>query len=155
MYPPLVTMFQARGPASMRFESERSNLTCPLALGPPVALYIGGEEDVIAALFLVETEAKAGLCTISAVNREHAVLEYGPMKFPPVYPGLHGVCACVEDNIQRMTNVSKTNAVRRMRSVHFCYICFVLICINILHVCFRCGNRAFLVFLYFFGLVRE
>ncbi len=88
--PPLVATFHERGPALRNWSSERSKVRCPLPWGPPVALYLGSGEDPTAALFLVDTDATEGLCIITAVNRSHAVFEYGPMKFPPVYPAPHG-----------------------------------------------------------------
>jgi hypothetical protein len=39
-------------------------------------------------LFIVDIDANEGFCIISAMNRSHAVSEYGPIKFPPVYPAL-------------------------------------------------------------------
>ncbi len=49
---------------------------------------MGSADDPIPVSFLVDTDANEGFCTISAMNLLHAVLEYGPIKFPPTYPAL-------------------------------------------------------------------
>ena len=49
---------------------------------------MGSADDPTAVLFLVDTDANERFCIISAMNRSHAVLEYGPIKFPPIYPAL-------------------------------------------------------------------
>ena len=89
VYPPFVATFHERGPDLRKWGIETSNVRCPLPRGPPVALYIGRGEDPMPEAFLVDTDVTDSLCITSAVNRLHAVFEYGPIKFPPVYPALH------------------------------------------------------------------
>jgi hypothetical protein len=80
--PPLVAIFKVREPALRCCDKARLKLTCPLPLGPPVGLYVGRVPT--AAFRRVDTDAKEGFHTISAMNLEQAVVEYCEMKFPPV-----------------------------------------------------------------------
>jgi hypothetical protein len=80
--PPFVAIFNVREPASRYCDFVRSKLTCPLPFGPPAALYVGTVP--IAALFLVDIDAKEGLC-VRAMNRTHAVVEYATITFVLVH----------------------------------------------------------------------
>ena len=82
--PPFVAILKVRGPASRYCDLVLLKLTCPLPFGPPVALYVGRMADPRATLLRVNTDANDGLVSIRATNLSQAVVEYGPMKFPPV-----------------------------------------------------------------------
>jgi hypothetical protein len=77
------------------------------------------------ASFLVDTDTIVSLCRTSAVNRSQAVFEYGPIKFPPVYPALHGAgkdCACKKPNMLRYSTTLSRKTVHCMIRCHVCYI---------------------------------
>ena len=80
--PPLVAILKVRDPASRYFELERANQLWPLPFGPPLGLYVGGFPT--AALERVDTDANEDFHVIKEMNLEQAVVEYGPIKFPPV-----------------------------------------------------------------------
>jgi len=75
-------MFMVRGPELMKVGAVRSKVTCPLPFGPPRASY--GGRVPIPALARVETDANEGFDVIIETNLEQAVVEYGPMKLPPL-----------------------------------------------------------------------
>ena len=81
--PPLLAMFNVRAPPSRYCKEARLKLICPLPFGPPVATYEGMVPTPV--LERVDTDASDGL-GVSATNLSHVVLEYGPIKSPPVYP---------------------------------------------------------------------
>jgi hypothetical protein len=51
---------------------------------------VGSDEDPTTGLARVATDANEGFHVIRATNLSQAVVEYGAIKFPPVYPALQG-----------------------------------------------------------------
>lgn len=80
--PPLVWVFQERGPPLRNCCNELSNVTCPYPRGPPTASYVGSADDPIGALSFVDLDATEGLDNMSAVNRSHTVTGYDQSKYP-------------------------------------------------------------------------
>jgi hypothetical protein len=85
--PPFVAALKVVGPVVSQFDLLRSKKRYPLSRGPPVGKYVG--RDPTPALLRFNTVANDGVRVITAKKRAQAVVEYGAIKFRPVYPALH------------------------------------------------------------------